>query len=77
VRSFATPITATSTGSTVSNGIDALDLYDQRGADLIITDHAMPGMQGLAFSHQLGAVSYRLPAMFMVERGTLTHSMLC
>jgi CheY-like chemotaxis protein len=53
--------------STLTNGLDALLLYDQRGADLLITNHDMPGLSGLSLVEMLRAVRQASLPIVMVS----------
>ncbi len=44
---------ATVTISAVTNGLDALRIYDQSSADLLITNQDMPGISGLGLVEAL------------------------
>jgi CheY-like chemotaxis protein len=54
VRELITTIVAriypTCTITAVATGAEALAVYQEHGADVLITDYAMPGMTGLALS---------------------------
>jgi len=56
----------TVTISSVCDGLDALSIYRQRGADLVITNHEMPTLSGLSLIEQLRLLSPTLP-IFMVS----------
>jgi CheY-like chemotaxis protein len=53
--------------STLTNGLDALLLYDQRGADLLITNHDMPGLSGLSLVEMLRVVRQASLPIIMVS----------
>jgi CheY-like chemotaxis protein len=65
VRDLLTTIVAqtypTCTVTAVANGAEALAVYDERGADLLITDYAMPIMTGLALIQTLRAHQATIP----------------
>lgn len=47
----------------VSNGLDALQVFDRRGAELVITNQEMPGLDGLALIAELRRRSIVLPIL--------------
>jgi len=47
--------------SAVSDGLEAFNIYTQRGADLVITNYDMPVLGGLALIEQLRILSATLP----------------
>lgn len=47
----------------VSNGLDALQVFDRRGAELVITNQEMPGLDGLALIAELRRRSIALPIL--------------
>src|SRR5687767_13076695 len=51
----------------LTNGRDALLLYDQRGADLLITNHDMPGLSGLSLVEMLRVVRKATLPIIMVS----------
>ena len=53
--------------SAVPNGLDALLVYDQRGADLLITNHNMPGMSGLSIIEALRVLRQASTPIIMVS----------
>ena len=65
VRDLLTTIVAqtypTCTVTAVANGAEALAVYNERGADLLITDYAMPIMTGLALIQTLRAHQATIP----------------
>jgi CheY-like chemotaxis protein len=67
VRELLTTIVArmypTCTVTAVDNGAEALAVYDERGADLLITDFAMPIMTGLALTKALRARQATVPIL--------------
>jgi CheY-like chemotaxis protein len=69
VRNLLTTIVArtypTCTTTTVTNGAEALDVFQARGADLLITDYAMPIMTGLALVQMLRAQQASVPILVM------------
>jgi two-component system capsular synthesis sensor histidine kinase RcsC len=65
VRELVTTIVArtypTCTITAVANGAEALAVFQERSADLLITDYAMPIMTGLALIQTLRAQQATLP----------------
>jgi CheY-like chemotaxis protein len=53
--------------SALANGLDALLLYDQRGADLLITNHDMPGLSGLSLVEMLRVLRKATLPIIMVS----------
>jgi CheY-like chemotaxis protein len=51
--------------STVSDGLDALLLYQRNGADLVITNHEMPILSGLSLIERLRLLSATLPIIMV------------
>jgi CheY-like chemotaxis protein len=58
-----------STISAVADGVAALVAYDTAGADLILTDHHMPGLSGLALARMLRAAEATCPIVLMTGGG--------
>jgi two-component system chemotaxis response regulator CheY len=56
--------------SAVGNGLDALQMYDQHGADLIITNNNMPGMSGLSLVETLRVLRQATLPIIMVSATT-------
>ena len=56
---------ATVTISSVSDGLDALAIYHQHGADLVITNHEMPVLSGLSLIERLRVLSATLPIIMV------------
>jgi CheY-like chemotaxis protein len=67
VRNLLTSVVArtypTCTITAVANGAEALAVFQARGADLLITDHAMPMMTGLALVQVLRAQQSTVPIL--------------
>jgi len=67
VRDLITTVVArtypNSTITAVANGAEALAVYHAHGADLLITDYAMPSMTGLALIQTLRAHQATLPIL--------------
>src|SRR6266545_8061470 len=60
--------------SAVGNGLDVLQVYDQHGADLIITNNNMPGMSGLSLVEALRVLRQAtLPIIMVSATTTLEH----
>jgi CheY-like chemotaxis protein len=51
--------------SAVSDGLDALLIYQQHGADLVITNHEMPVLSGLSLTERLRVLSATLPIIMI------------
>jgi CheY-like chemotaxis protein len=51
--------------SSVSDGLDALSVYQQHGADLVITNHEMPVLSGLSLTERLRLLSATLPIIMV------------
>jgi DNA-binding response OmpR family regulator len=51
--------------SAVPDGLDALGIYQQRGADLVITNHQMPFLSGLSLIERLRVLSSTLPIIML------------
>jgi CheY-like chemotaxis protein len=51
--------------SSVSDGLDALSVYQQHGADLVITNHEMPVLSGLSLIERLRVLSATLPIIMV------------
>lgn len=80
VRELLTTIVArtylTCTITAVANGAEALAVYDQRGADILITDYAMPIMTGLALIQTLRAEQATLPILVMSMNTAIAEAVL-
>ena len=67
VRDLITTVVArmypNSTITAVANGAEALAVYHAHGADLLITDYAMPSITGLALIQTLRAHQATLPIL--------------
>ena len=57
--------------STASNGLEALSIYTQRGADLVISNHDMPALSGLALIERLRILSATLPIIIISGNPTI------
>jgi two-component system, response regulator YesN len=51
--------------SAVPDGLDALLIYQQRGADLVITNQEMPSLSGLILIQRLRLLSATLPIIMV------------
>ena len=51
--------------SEVPDGLDALLVYQQRGADLVITNQEMPALSGLSLIERLRVLSTTLPILMV------------
>jgi CheY-like chemotaxis protein len=51
--------------SAVPDGLDALLIYQQGGADLVITNHQMPVLSGLSLIERLRVLSATLPIIMV------------
>jgi CheY-like chemotaxis protein len=51
--------------SAVSDGLDALGIYQQHGADLVITNQEMPILSGLSLIERLRVLSATLPIIMV------------
>jgi CheY-like chemotaxis protein len=51
--------------SAVADGLDALIIYQQQGADLVITNHEMPVLSGLSLTERLRVLSATLPIIMI------------
>ena len=58
---------ATVTISAVTNGLDALRIYDQSSVDLLITNQDMPGISGLGLVEALRVVRLATLPIVMVS----------
>jgi two-component system, NarL family, capsular synthesis sensor histidine kinase RcsC len=62
--------------SAVSDGAQALLVYGQRGADLLITDHHMPILSGLDLVRTLRAQQVAIPIVLISSDHTVEPSAL-
>jgi CheY-like chemotaxis protein len=80
VRNLLTTIIArmypTCTITEVDNGAEALAAFQARGADLLITDYAMPVMTGLALIQALRAQQATVPILVMSMNTAITEAVL-
>src|SRR5260221_5243337 len=57
--------------SAVPDGLDALGIYQQHGADLVITDQEMPILNGLSLIERLRRLSPTLPIIMVSAHQSL------
>jgi CheY-like chemotaxis protein len=80
VRNLLTTIVArtypTCTITAVANGAEALAVFQARGADLLITDYAMPIITGLALIQTLRAQQATVLILVMSMNTTITEAVL-
>jgi two-component system, NarL family, capsular synthesis sensor histidine kinase RcsC len=80
VRDLLTTIVAwtypTCTVTAVANGAEALAVYDERGADVLITDFAMPIMTGLSLTKALRARQATIPILVISMNTTMAEVVL-
>ena len=80
VRNLLTTIVArtypTCTITAVADGAEALTVFQARGADLLITDYAMPFMTGLTLIQSLRAQQATVPILVMSMNTAITGSVL-
>jgi two-component system capsular synthesis sensor histidine kinase RcsC len=66
----------TCTITAVANGVEALAAYDAAGADLLITDYAMPIMTGLALTYTLRAQQATLPILVISMNTSIAEAVV-
>jgi CheY-like chemotaxis protein len=80
VRDLLTAIVARTypncTITAVTNGAEALAVYNERGADLLITDYAMPIMAGLALIQALRAQQAAVPIVVVSMDTSIAEAIL-
>jgi len=80
VRDVFTSIVArtypTCTITAVANGAEALAVYEAHGADLLITDYAMPIMAGLALIQTLRARQATIPILVLSMDTSIAEAVL-
>ncbi len=57
-----------------TNALEALKILKEQPFDLLITDHAMPGMTGEAFTQTVRNAGLRLPILMLTGFGELMNS---
>lgn len=55
----------------VFNGIDGLAKYKAEGADLIVADVMMPGLDGFAMAREIRRLSANVPIIFLTAKSTI------
>jgi CheY-like chemotaxis protein len=80
VRDLFTTVVArmypTCTITAVANGAEALAVYNERGADLLITDYAMPIMTGLALTQALRTQQAIIPILVVSMNTAIAEAVL-
>ena len=80
VRNLLTTIVArtypTCTITAVANGAEALAVFQARGADVLITDYAMPIMTGLTLIQTLRAQQSTVPIIVMSMNMAIAEAVL-
>jgi CheY-like chemotaxis protein len=80
VRELLTTIVAriylASTITAVATGAEALAVYKEQGADLLITDYAMPRMTGLALIQTLRAQQATIPILVVSMDTSIIETVL-
>jgi CheY-like chemotaxis protein len=80
VRALMTTIVArtypTCTITAVANGVEALAVYHEHGADLLITDYAMPILTGLALIQTLRAQQATVPILVISMNTTIAEAVV-
>lgn len=56
---------------TAANGIEGLEKYRSLGADIIVTDVMMPGMDGFSMARQIRKISTDVPLLFLTAKSTI------
>ena len=64
------------TVSAIADGLAALHIYDQQGADLVVTNYMMPRMSGLNLITALRARHTTLPIVMVSGEGALAPAAL-
>jgi len=80
VRELLTTIVAriylVCTITAVATGTEALAVYNDRGADLLITDYAMPNMTGLVLIQILRTQQALIPILVVSMNASITEAVL-
>ena len=76
LTTIVTRMYPTCTMTAVANGAEALAVYDQHGADLLITDYAMPSMTGLALTQALRAQQATIPILVVSMDASIAEAVL-
>jgi two-component system, sensor histidine kinase len=66
----------TGTITTVDNGAEALAVFQARGADIVITDYAMPIMTGLTLTQTLRAQQATVPILVISMNTSIAEEVL-
>lgn len=56
---------------TASNGIEGLEIFRSSGADIIVADVMMPGMDGFSMARQIRKISANVPLLFLTAKSTI------
>lgn len=56
---------------TAANGIEGLEKYRSMGADIIVADVMMPGMDGFSMARQIRKISTDVPLLFLTAKSTI------
>ncbi len=56
---------------TAANGIEGLEKYRSIGADIIVADVMMPGMDGFSMARQIRKISTDVPLLFLTAKSTI------
>lgn len=56
---------------TAANGIEGLEKYRSIGADIIVADVMMPGMDGFSMARQIKKISTDVPLLFLTAKSTI------
>jgi CheY-like chemotaxis protein/anti-sigma regulatory factor (Ser/Thr protein kinase) len=59
---------------TASDGLEGLKAFQARRPDLVLTDHAMPGLSGLAMTEEIRKTDAKVPVIFIT--GTIDTALL-
>jgi len=59
---------------TASDGLEGLEVFKARRPDLVLTDHAMPGLSGLAMTEEIRKTDAKVPVIFIT--GTIDTALL-
>lgn len=56
---------------TASDGIEGLDKYKSKGADIVIADVMMPKMDGFSMAQEIRKLSSTVPLLFLTAKSTI------
>ena len=76
IAAIVTRTRPTSTITAVTNGADALAVYETHGAQLLITDYEMPVMDGLSLVQELRARQARVPILVVSMNAAIAEAVL-